>query len=269
MVGYDVVSIHAFREGRRQEATKIAVFFAVSIHAFREGRRQPVYQILRQINEFQSTPSAREGDDCPFRKVRHVPGFQSTPSAREGDYVYYANTDGYIVSFNPRLPRGKATVTTIVRLGTQHRFNPRLPRGKATASSASASADGLVSIHAFREGRRQPLELFFLSGTRVSIHAFREGRRLVKGRCVVVHDGVSIHAFREGRRRSGSQLTPTHLCFNPRLPRGKATLMSANIETGKVVSIHAFREGRRRNIDGVRLAILFVSIHAFREGRRQ
>ena len=80
----------------------------VSIHAFREGRRP----------SRTPTPSP-------------TPSFQSTPSAREGDLLW-------------RRIRRK-----------RHSFNPRLPRGKATACSDKRSGIVFVSIHAFREGRRR------------------------------------------------------------------------------------------------------------------
>ena len=106
---YANVSIHAFREGRRLARFQpVSVSAEVSIHAFREGRRPGRCQKMKKGREFQSTPSAREGDaflcaQCAelygvsihaFREgrrhgngndIREVCGFQSTPSAREGD----------------------------------------------------------------------------------------------------------------------------------------------------------------------------------------
>ena len=56
---------------------------------------------------------------------------------------------------------------------------------------------------------------------------------------------VSIHAFREGRRPANRANKPVHACFNPRLPRGKATGDERVGFNRAAVSIHAFREGRR------------------------
>ena len=57
---------------------------------------------------------------------------------------------------------------------------------------------------------------------------------------------VSIHAFREGRRRKQCDVAVFRRCFNPRLPRGKATGEVVDHYSLDRVSIHAFREGRRQ-----------------------
>ena len=191
-------------------------------------------------------------------------------------------------------------------------FNPRLPRGKATAVIFHESASIDVSIHAFREGRR-------LTPSETAQGSASFNPRLPRGKATQTADkncekpAVSIHAFREGRRHAYSppspprhafQSTPSAregdndgncddnhgICFNPRLPRGKATPIRQHIGYAMSVSIHAFREGRRLftpvrgerdNCFNPRLprgkatwhlltqfAFVAVSIHAFREGRR-
>ena len=93
------------------------------------GKATPAVEELPCFVEFQSTPSAREGD--PERPPREqVVQFQSTPSAREGDWALWALVD------------------------TAQSFNPRLPRGKATSVGMYLVSYIPVSIHAFREGRR-------------------------------------------------------------------------------------------------------------------
>ena len=148
-----IVSIHAFREGRRPcrvftwtkhprfnprlprgkattQTTKDGRLESVSIHAFREGRR-----LLRSNTE----PSTAT--------------FQSTPSAREGDLRV-------------------STIRLFFR-----RFNPRLPRGKATVSvDSSARYAEFQSTPSAREG--DDIGHFRPPFIKVSIHAFREGRRL-------------------------------------------------------------------------------------------
>ena len=61
---------------------------------------------------------------------------------------------------------------------------------------------------------------------------------------------VSIHAPREGERRSGSSFIVTLVkCFNPRSPRGGATLPTPFLfPLNFAVSIHAPREGERQRI---------------------
>ena len=128
---WSYVSIHAFREGRRLSVRNTKPRWRkVSIHAFREGRRPDGSFGRVYGRSFQSTPSAREGDATICKLCLSIPVFQSTPSAREGD------------------------VYRFVRSVRWNCFNPRLPRGKATRYRRNITARILVSIHAFREGRR-------------------------------------------------------------------------------------------------------------------
>ena len=138
------VSIHAFREGRRQSnfrrSTRLRQFQStpsaregdgsplfqfqltdVSIHAFREGRRPCRFRGNVTGHGFQSTPSAREGDSDSLSVTAYISVFQSTPSAREGDSIdafQYPCAFG----FNPRLPRGKATRQKRKRYSRSLRF---------------------------------------------------------------------------------------------------------------------------------------------------
>ena len=148
--------------------------------------------------------------------------FQSTPSAREGD-PKPKRCSRSMRSFNPRLPRGKATDDELIYDSGIYRFNPRLPRGKATQTHSSQSQSFVVSIHAFREGRRRSVHNTISSPLPVSIHAFREGRRRNRCTCRHAQVAVSIHAFREGRRPLWRRIYRKRHSFNPRLPRGKAT----------------------------------------------
>ena len=57
---------------------------------------------------------------------------------------------------------------------------------------------------------------------------------------------VSIHAPHEGERRLSSLRVASYLsCFNPRSPRGGATLISGASSSQTMVSIHAPHEGER------------------------
>ncbi len=214
--------------------------------------------------------------------------FQSTPSAREGDRHQIA----------------------VARRGAG--FNPRLPRGKATAGAQPEIGMSVVSIHAFREGRRRGeimaegsspvfqstpsaregdrLDLLRQRDLPVSIHAFREGRRPCSPfRRVCFDQFQSTPSAREGdvsvfvaqldlvtfqstpSAREGDPGSPRRKmfarCFNPRLPRGKATAGHVLQLVPAFVSIHAFREGRRplpRAVDGG--AAQFQSTPSAREG---
>ena len=60
---------------------------------------------------------------------------------------------------------------------------------------------------------------------------------------------VSIHAPHEGERRLSSLRVASYLsCFNPRSPRGGATLISGASSSQTMVSIHAPHEGERQHI---------------------
>ncbi len=190
---------------------------------------------------FQSTPSAREGDSYISAWVGLV-AFQSTPSAREGDieWLFQVVTIG---SFNPRLPRGKATIVIQYAPGAES-FNPRLPRGKAT--DAVHRVHDAMQFQSTPSAREGDIEWLFQV---VTIGSFNP--RLPRGKATIViqyapgaesfnprlprgkatdavhrvHDAMqfqSTPSAREGDRTSFC-LPPTHRSFNPRLPRGKAT----------------------------------------------
>ena len=114
----------------------------VSIHAFREGRRQPVHLSDFRACRFQSTPSAREGDVCADRRDGTGQGFNprlprgkatdcqrddraretvSIHAFREGRRLCADRRDGTGQGFNPRLPRGKATLLALIIVHT-HQF---------------------------------------------------------------------------------------------------------------------------------------------------
>ena len=81
---------------------------------------------------------------------------------------------------------------------------------------------------------------------------------------------VSIHAPHEGERRLSSLRVASYLsCFNPRSPRGGATLISGASSSQTMVSIHAPHEGERLPIIVPLNVILGVSIHAPHEGERR
>ena len=102
----------------------------VSIHAFREGRRLDIVAQGTQVPGFNPRLPRGKATKAPCR-LALLEEFQSTPSAREGDRFLF------------------------VLINLPVRFNPRLPRGKATLRHVVLKAYARVSIHAFREGRRQ------------------------------------------------------------------------------------------------------------------
>ena len=127
-------------------------------------------------------------------------------------------------------------------------FNPRSPRGGATIRFLQELDTGYISIHAPHEGERLCINLSTRnSEKRISIHAPHEGeRRLVSA--IAPHAAcISIHAPHEGERlfnRSNTKGTENY--FNPRSPRGGATIPTIDVALVTVISIHAPHEGERR-----------------------
>ena len=123
------------REGDSVRPLRRVASSHVSIHAFREGRRPRAKLALSPFPVFQSTPSAREGDRrcrvCPVTLASFNPRLPRGKATRTARLVAYS-----VGSFNPRLPRGKATQRQKLTSASSVCFNPRLPRGKATRQTA-------------------------------------------------------------------------------------------------------------------------------------
>ena len=188
------ISIHAPREGGDRIMTADPVSLVISIHAPREGGDGFGDTEDRAYTIFQSTPPARGATAC------------STPMPIPGGY------------FNPRPPRGgrrrlsaschrsplfQSTppargATAILVDGGYYRknFNPRPPRGGRRVRRLVDASDGVISIHAPREGG--------------------DPGRTVCGNQAV----ISIHAPREGGDPPDTQHPDGSQDFNPRPPRG-------------------------------------------------
>ena len=125
------VSIHAFREGRRRH-TMVAIALSTGFNPrLPRGKATQVSIFLRQGGQFQSTPSAREGDSSPGSVYQRSSSFQSTPSAREGDCHLQMCLLGHPkFQSTPSAREGDMSQTRCATSVTS--FNPRLPRGKAT-----------------------------------------------------------------------------------------------------------------------------------------
>ena len=57
---------------------------------------------------------------------------------------------------------------------------------------------------------------------------------------------ISIHAPHEGERQHQAYVKPPKKYFNPRSPRGGATIYPDGIKVNGGISIHAPHEGERR-----------------------
>ena len=104
----------------------------------------------------------------------------------------------------------------------------------------------VISIHAPHEGERRAQDHAARHQLQISIHAPHEGERLHETFSLVGEDEISIHAPHEGERRVGAggrRADPAD--FNPRSPRGGATLVAQQLRAHAVISIHAPHEGER------------------------
>ena len=79
---------------------------------------------------------------------------------------------------------------------------------------------------------------------------------------------VSIHAPHEGERLRLKPRRKMPTCFNPRSPRGGATVGDAYVWGAQGVSIHAPHEGERLKLINDLSDQICVSIHAPHEGER-
>ena len=79
----------------------------------------------------------------------------------------------------------------------------------------------------------------------ISIHAPHEGERLHKAVFVKDFCLISIHAPHEGERRDAAFIRQRAEDFNPRSPRGGATIPELDALADDDISIHAPHEGER------------------------
>ena len=173
-------------------------------------------------------------------------------------------------NFNPRSPRGGATHSDNQKKRWRMDFNPRSPRGGATIESAQSWHEMIISIHAPHEGERLSGRQIEVFGSRISIHAPHEGERPEGCEAVEMSYRISIHAPHEGERPRSSILHAVSWYFNPRSPRGGATLGAG----GGLHCRPLFQSTLpTRGSDALLCALLPssrpISIHAPHEGERQ
>ena len=214
---------------------------------------------------FQSTHPTRGCDrSVQFEKVCSLL-FQSTHPTRGCDGLFGESSRAIAISihaphegvrpeppdsrlpqvyFNPRTPRGGATSPAISSDFSSSHFNPRTPRGGATTSTVSLMV-------------RYPFQ---------STHPTRgcdDHQRDTHGGVT----SISIHAPHEGVRPWLLPTAYSSINFNPRTPRGGATLKVCIVVICFSISIHAPHEGVRPLHQLVFLRIR-ISIHAPHEGVR-
>ena len=175
----------------------------------------------------------------------------------------------FLAGFNPRSPRGGATVIIIPQYLQHLGFNPRSPRGGATAFHSTALPCYCGFNPRSPRGGATIVKNFIIANqtmfqstlpTRGSdwhsllnwYFAVGFNPRSPRGGATNAHltrfqhIKVSIHAPHEGERpkRRSCRRLPSR-CFNPRSPRGGATRILRRLHQQFSVSIHAPHEGER------------------------
>ena len=222
--------------------------YLISIHAPHEGERQLDRHRKGCVrSHIQSTLPTRGSDSrfCHYREISYGYSIHAPHDGGATIGCFGAGCDRNLL-FNPRSPRGGATVTVLYFVISTTIFNPRSPRGGATALT---------------NNNRQHLGY--------SIHAPHEGERLSNK---PINDRVIIIQSTLPTRGSDAEIAacfkpPT--VFNPRSPRGGATFSLPMVSfTQRMYSIHAPHEGERPIKPCSRAACSPYSIHAPHEGER-
>ena len=113
------------------------------------------------------------------------------------------------------------------------------------------------------------LQAYLSPRDNISIHAPHEGERLYICRAYLNYFPISIHAPHEGERLKTAPFEWRGENFNPRSPRGGATIPELDALAGDDISIHAPHEGERPDFVDDLLVDGGISIHAPHEGERQ
>ena len=147
--------------------------------------------------------------------------------------------------FQSTLPTRGSDAKQLYRSSVTAGFNPRSPRGGATFDYVCRIAISNVSIHAPHVGERLPRSFLHIINNIVSIHAPHEGERPF----IRKKQGLFM-TFQSTLPTRGSDVgmlaqSVSASSFNPRSPRGGATIYKAKDKAMAEVSIHAPHEGER------------------------
>ena len=285
----------------------------VSIHAPRVGERR-VLRARRGRHHAGFNPrSPRGGATCGFHsRLWYWQSFN--PRSPRGGATRISFPIRSRSAFQSTLPAWGSDKEQKAIQMLQLRFNPRSPRGGATTQERLVERIALVSIHAPRVGERRrsswaattpavfqstlpawgsdPVARPGPQRGAVSIHAPRVGERRLAGLNVAVVEAFQSTLPAWGSDSSQSGWRPCPPRFNPRSPRGGATLGLVNNMKDFAtfqstlpawgsdktrnqrheligVSIHAPRVGERHAHHRVTRDVLDVSIHAPRVGERR
>ena len=225
---------------------RAALRLRVSIHAPHEGERRLAH-ICRRHPQIVSIHAPHEGErlSTPAARISIILPFQSTLPTRGSDYLRpRAKTSN--TCFNPRSPRGGATLAGLKDFKEDACFNPRSPRGGATCSTKAQrcfcgcfnprSPRGGATAYRFAQNAAKNMFQSTLptrGSDKTKVPAF-------------LPISVSIHAPHEGERRRRALIRCGVVGFQSTLPtRGSDVRDRIQREKMEYVSIHAPHEGER------------------------
>ena len=195
-------------------------------------------------------------------------------------------------NFNPRSPRGGATIFIASLCHIFANFNPRSPRGGATCRFSFNNAFGKFQSTLPTRGSDSIVFLLRNFLVYISIHAPHEGERRApfcpcrsctyfnprspRGGATAPRPLLNVKKvqFQSTLPTRGSDFGAClreggiNQYFNPRSPRGGATRFIRYIWSNIIISIHAPHEGERPIVDLGNNYATTISIHAPHEGER-
>ena len=262
----------------------------ISIHAPHEGERPTPAARISIILPFQSTLPTRGSDACGLWVTPRGTGFQSTLPTRGSDYIPFRRRRIYMtfqstlptrgsdagrkagspvgINFNPRSPRGGATFDAFAARNAARNFNPRSPRGGATQVVLDMAAQSKFQSTLPTRGSDKPRGVMMVLYA-ISIHAPHEGERRFFYFSILSNSRFQSTLPTRGSDLKKSHSPSTQSYFNPRSPRGGATLYVGACLCHWTISIHAPHEGERQYISPEPCASPSISIHAPHEGERR
>ena len=165
----------------------------ISIHALREEGDSLPKAVVKDREEFLSTPSARRAT-CSIGSTYQRTKFLSTPSARRATPYRFVDVSRW-QDFYPRPPRGGRPPTPKL-LSRRRYFYPRPPRGGRLLHGLPQGRAQKISIHALREeGDQDQNDLRKLNVQFLSTPSARRATDLY--RFIADFGVISIHALRE------------------------------------------------------------------------
>ena len=183
----------------------------------------------------------------PLAAVVAVPRGNFNPRSPRGGATVFCTHIFYIISISIHAPRGGERPCVVFSCSQCTRFQSTLPAGGSDTYDCGKFELKVISIHAPRGGgATQAFEPSFLFNL-ISIHAPRGGERLPIPQLFPAISQFQSTLPAGGSDKRGNPYRLSHIHFNPRSPRGGATLYLPTFGFFSLISIHAPRGGERQH----------------------